>query len=211
MKKRIIALLCVLALTATSLTACSLFRGSKKTTINGVDVEEIQYHNGSSDYLFLVMTNRTGRSCDLEISVTFMDDNGNIVDTVNKDTISAFGQDTTVVDQFYSDVAFTACDYDIVVKPLSTDIPIDADLKPKIDPRGEDVEISVTNNSSTTAEFVEYYILYYKSNMLVDYDWGYCDDDDNEIKPGETAYREENCFEPYDNATLYIHGRAKTR
>lgn len=208
MNKRIIAILCVIVLMATSLTACNLFGGGgNKTTVNGIEVEEQQYHSGSSHSLFLIMTNKTGNDCDLEITVNFVDANGNTVDTVSGHSIYAFGKDTTIAEQFYSDAAYTTCNYNIMVKPLSYYRPVDADLKATINPMGEDVAISVTNNGTAVAEFVEFYILYYQNNVLVDYDWGYCDDDDSEVKPGATVTREEHCYEAYDNATIYVHGK----
>lgn len=211
MSKRMIAILCIVALMATSLTACSLFGGGKKSTINGVEIEEQQYssESGSKEGVFLIMTNKTGNDCDLEISVNFLDNNGNTIDKVENFAIRAFGKDTTIAQLFYCKTAYTSVNYNVVTKPLDYDQPVDANLKADVAAKGEDVTVTVTNTGNVTAEFVEYYVIYYKGGKVVGYNMGYCDDDNDEIKPGATVTKDEHSYSEYSNAKVYVHGTAK--
>ena len=211
MKKRIIAVLCIVALITVSLTACSLFGGGKKTTINGVEVEEQQYHQNNTDCVFLIMTNKTENDCDYEVSVNFLDNNGNTVDSVKDYTIYAVAKDTTIAQPFYSDKPYTSLNYIVVTKPLDFYRAVDGGLKTQFNTNGEKMDISVTNDGNEAAQYVEYYILYYKGNELAGYDNGYCIDDNNEIKPGATVNSQEQFDDPYDKAKIYIHGRSESK
>ena len=194
MRKRIIALLCVLALITSLFAGC----GSKKKTINGIEAEAFPYHTDTAHSLFLVMTNKTKGDCDLEVSVTFKDKDGKTVDTVDANVTYAFATDTTIAEQYYCETEYDSYDYNITVKPLSYHKAIDKELT-----------VSVTNNSKETAEFVEYYVLFFQGDKLVGYKWGYCQDEQNQIQPGSTATRNDHMYQAYDKADIYIHGRQK--
>ena len=206
MSKRMAAILCVVILTATLLAACS-FGGAAKKKVNGIEVEERPYQSEYGNKVYLIMTNKTGSGCDLEVTVNFLDDQGATVDTSTYSTY-AFAQDSTISEPYYSNTPFASYNYDIEVKPLSYYEPVDNDLALEVNEAGEDSTIKITNNGSKTAKFVEYHALYFKNDVLVDYDWGYCDDDHDEIKPGASETAEIAAYEDYDSVKVYIHGRA---
>ena len=51
--------------------------------------------------------------------------------------------------------------------------------------------------------------LFFSGDDLVYYDWGYCTDDDSEIKPGKTSYAEARAYEDFDSVLVYLSGRAE--
>ena len=67
--------------------------------------------------------------------------------------------------------------------------------------------VSVTNNGSEAAEFVEVYALFFKEGKIVDFDSTYFVDDDYELKPGKTITEELHCYEDYDSVEFFLTGR----
>ena len=67
--------------------------------------------------------------------------------------------------------------------------------------------VSVTNNGTEAAEFVEGYALFFEGDTLVDFEDAYFTDDDSEIKPGKTITKELECSKNYDSVKIYFTGR----
>jgi hypothetical protein len=69
--------------------------------------------------------------------------------------------------------------------------------------------LSITNMGSIPAEFVEAYALFFKNNVLVNTDWEYFTDEDDELKVGKTITREMDSYgDEYDCVEFYIVGYA---
>ena len=65
------------------------------------------------------------------------------------------------------------------------------------------------NNGSVAAKYVEYNCLFINGKgQVVGTDWGYLTDDDSELKPGMTEFREESCYETFKKVELYFTGRS---
>ena len=206
MIKKVLALICAVVLIASVFAGC----GSKQDTAatGGIEVKGYPLQDEYTNEVYLVMTNKSGSDCDAEITVNFFDADGKTVDTT-VDTIYAFGADTTVTEAFYSTEKFETFAYNVTVNPLSYYDVIDKDLEFTTKVDGEDMSITVTNNGTKPALFPLYYVLYFKGDTLVDADWGYCDDDDSEIKPGAAVTDEFwNSDENYDSYQVYLHSRA---
>ena len=73
--------------------------------------------------------------------------------------------------------------------------------------------MQVKNNGNKAARFVQYVVFFKNNGKVVDYDWGYCTDDDSEIKPGMTEIEE--CSVAYnkkfDSVEIYLTGRANRK
>lgn len=203
MSKRIVALVCITALLMTLLAAC----GGKKQVINGIQVEEQKIENQYSDGIVLLMTNKTNNDCDMEVTITFLDANGNKVDSYDNFKIYACAKDATIAQPFYSSKPFVSYNYNVTPQAMSLYRPIDTDLKAEVKQNGEDVTVTVTNNGTETAHFVEYYTLYYKGGKLIGVGTGYCDDDKDELKPGASISDQDHCYDPYDKVSVYVHSK----
>lgn len=68
--------------------------------------------------------------------------------------------------------------------------------------------VFATNNGDFAAQFVEGIALFYKDGKIVDYDTTYFTDDDNEIKPGETIFKQIDTYSDFDTIEVYFTGRA---
>ena len=69
------------------------------------------------------------------------------------------------------------------------------------------VVVTVTNNGSEAANFVQVYVLFLDAdNNVIDCDWTYVTDDDSEIKPGATISEQLNTRKPFDHIEAYFEG-----
>lgn len=68
--------------------------------------------------------------------------------------------------------------------------------------------VTVTNNGTYPAQFVEAYALFFDSNSNVVYsNSGYVTDNDSEIKPGATLSEQIDAYKSFDSVKVYFTGR----
>ncbi len=179
------------------------------TVASKIDVKGEFYSSEFSNDLFLILTNNSGVDCDISLSVDLYDDSGKIVGTDSKSVV-AFANGTSIAININNDDKFSKYEYTLTAKELSYYHCVDQNLSCEITTATEKAIISVKNNGEENAQFVEYYALFYKGNSICDYDWGFIDDDDSEIKVGATQKKEANCYSDFDSVKVYIHGRSAT-
>lgn len=172
-----------------------------------MEVSAERYDTDYSHVLYLFITNNAGVDCDIAINVDLFDADGSLI-TTTTGFIDAFAAGTTVAENFYSEEAFATYEYKITASAISYHFPVDNDLKTAVDTAENTAAVSITNNGSKAAKYVEYFAFFYSGGELVGTDWGYCCDSDKEIKPGDTQSSEAHCYEAFDDVKVYIHGEA---
>lgn len=180
---------------------------SNSKVSEGIKVEPIVFSNDYSTTLYLLMSNDSGKDCDLDINVDFFNADGKIVGTTSG-SVDAVAKGTTVCEDFYCDEEFTTYEYKVVASDLSYYIPVDQDLAVDVSELTNKVIVSLTNNGKIPARYVWYDVFFYKNGKLVDHNYSYCEDNDSEIKPGATE-RSECSFwgdDGYDEVKVYFHG-----
>lgn len=68
---------------------------------------------------------------------------------------------------------------------------------------------SVTNNTENSAKYVVGYALFFNNGELVEFDRPYFEDEDYELKPGDTIHKQSSCNKEFDSVEFYITGRQK--
>ena len=71
MSKRIVALLCVAAMLMVAFTFTGCGVKSTKTEVNGIKIEEQQYHSAYGNGVLLLLENKTGVDCSATVKVKF--------------------------------------------------------------------------------------------------------------------------------------------
>jgi hypothetical protein len=174
---------------------------------DGIKVEGIPFFDDYSKNVYLLITNDSGKDCNLDINVDFFKD-GKIVGTTSN-YIDAVAKGTTVCEDFTCDEDFNSYEYKVVASDLSSyEVPVDQDLALEVSQLTNKVIVSLTNNGKTPANYVWYDVFFYKNGKLVDHNYNYCYDDDSEIKPGATVRSEcsTNVEGGFDDAKVYFHG-----
>ena len=175
----------------------------EKQVVSNIEVKAETYKRYSSNYLVLVLTNKSGVSCDLSVDADFYNSEGKIVGT-KTDSIYAFADGTTVVASLSCDEEFAKYDYTLSAEELSYYKPVDQDLTTEVTTTSKKAIVSATNNGSGEANSVDVYVLFYKGDTLVDCNWSYMSD----IKAGATSKDEVSCWadDGFDSAKAYVHG-----
>ena len=173
---------------------------------DGLKVEPIHYKDDYSNTLYLLITNDSGKDCDLDVNVDFFK-GGKIVGTTSG-SVDAVAKGTTVCEDFYCDEDFDTFEYKVVSSDLSYYVPVDQDLVLDVSPLTSKVIVSLTNNGKIPAKYVWYDVFFYKNGQLVGHNYSYCEDSDSEIKPGATERSECSYYGDggFDDAKVYFHG-----
>ena len=71
----------------------------------------------------------------------------------------------------------------------------------------EKVIFEATNNGETAVSFVKASVLFYNGDKVVDHDYAYATDDDNELKPGVTLMDEISTNRSFTSYRIFYYGR----
>ncbi len=181
---------------------------SENELLNNFDITTYTWTKYSTYYLALVIKNNTDINCDLTADVLFKDASGNLVGA-DKNSTDAFEahQETCLI--FSNDIEFSDFSYELNVSKVKYYDCITSSLTTQITQLPEKAIISITNNGSKPAKYVEYNILFFKNGKVINRDWGYVTDDDDEIKIGCTETDESTCYEKYDDIKIFLSAYAE--
>lgn len=153
----------------------------------------------------MILSNNSESDFDLDVEVTLRDEAGNMVG-VESSMIYAF-QHGTQIPLIFS-VDNLPASTDIKLTPSESIYPaVDADLSFELAATESKAILSVTNNGTIPAQFVEGYALFFLGDTLVDTDRTYFVDANSEIAPGDSNNNELNANAAFDSVKVYLHGR----
>lgn len=171
------------------------------------DVTGYMYTTRYDNYLLLDITNNSGIDAALDISVRYFGENGNLVGVSNLNE-RAVADGTRILSVATNDLAFTSYEYEItpqkesIYRCVNNAFEVEQTIAP-----GK-VILAVTNTSPYTAEFVRCDAIFMKDGNVVDHDFAYAMDSDDDIKPGKTQYEEIKSKEEFDDVLIFVHGKA---
>lgn len=178
----------------------------EESIIQQLEVTEYSYNNDWWNYAFLAIKNNSDRDIRLSAEVQFY--NGESLVGAKTNDVYAFEHGTETILMFMPDEEFTSMKYEFSVEEEEYYDSVISNLSYETTTAKEKEIITVTNNGSEAAEFVEGYVLFFNGETLVDSDSTYFTDDDSELKAGKSITRELDCYEPYDNIKVFFTGRA---
>lgn len=183
------------------------YKFDSNKVLENIKVTPYSYKSMFSYNFVVLLKNNSEMDCELNFSVDFLDENGNIVGT-ESDSVDAFASGTEVALTFYCDDEFSSYEYTMEVSQLEYYKCVTQNLSCEVNIATDKSIISVTNNGDIDADFVEYTALYFYNDTLVDTDWGYIVDDDSQIKSHKTQKEESTCYEDFDTVRVYLDARA---
>lgn len=170
-------------------------------------LETTTYSCKSSSYMYgaIVVKNNSEFVIDLEVTAVLYDSDKNIVGT-QSDTIYAMEPGVASAMTFMNDGDYDSIECEFSVGDEGYYLPVVSSLSMEVSPAKEKAVISVTNNGDKPAQFVKFIAIFFKGDTPVSIEWGYCVDDDSEIKPGKTQRAEARSFEKFDSVKVYLSG-----
>ena len=177
----------------------------EEAVLSKLEVTKYSYSTKYWHYAFLVIKNNSEFDLNISAEMKFYND-GNLVgaSSTSQEAVEA-GTETILWTM--PDEAFTDIEYTLEAKEESIYECVISDLSYETTSAKKKEIVSVTNNGTEAAEFVEGYVLFFEGDTLVDFDDAYFTDDDSEIKPGKTITKELECSKNYDSIKIYFTGR----
>ncbi|MBR5157700.1 MAG: hypothetical protein IKW59_08045 [Clostridia bacterium] len=171
-------------------------------------VKEYTWKNSYSNYVAIILKNDSAYTLSPRVQISFKDKNGTVIGAENKSD-NAFGPGNEMAFIFNNDESFESYEYIVSANEEKYYNECVSKLECSVSTTPEKAIIQVKNNGSVAARFVEYTVLFKKGNDVVDYDWGFCADDDSEIKPGMTEIEEATIYgKKFNSVEVYFTGRA---
>ena len=156
----------------------------------------------------LVVTNRTDNMAGFLAHVTFMDENGSLIDAQDAQVLSCSpGGDALLLCD--TSRPFASVDYEIrVVDPLG--IGPQRVVSVSAERSGTKVILTALNRAGIGLEKVEFTCLFLDATgNVVDSTWGYFSDLDGILRPGQTVMREESSAAEFEAVVVYLGGSGK--
>lgn len=183
---------------------------SSEVSDSDFDIKEYCYENSIGDSLyFLVITNNCGKAVGIDINMTAYDASDNVVGA-DSGEVNIIGAGETSIAYMYFD-SVKGIDHVNYVMNYNTSPyyePVLNDLDVVQNVNSKNVVVTVTNNGTESAEFVEAYALFFDtSGKVVHYDSAYITDGDSEIKPGASLSEQLDSYGTFDTVEVYLTGR----
>ena len=178
----------------------------EEAVIEQMTVEATGYSNSYSNYVFLIIGNNSDYDLSISANVNFYREDGSLVGAKDSSESPVQSGYETVL-TFMPDEDFAYLEYELEVEEETYYDPIVSDLSYEITPATEKVIVSMTNNGTEPAEFVEGTVVFYLGDQVVGHDSTYFTDDDSELKPGKTINKELSCYDAFDSCRVFIAGR----
>lgn len=176
------------------------------TVLSQLEVTEYSYKSSVWHYAFLVIANKSEFDIEVSVDIKFYDKNGDLVGAKNGEQ-EAFESGTEIVMYFMPDEAYAKMEYELSVEEEDWYECVVSDLTYESTTAKKKEIVSVTNNGTEAAEFVEGSALFFKGDKVVGFEQTYFTDDDSELKPGKTITKEMDCYKKYDSVKFFFTGR----
>jgi len=180
----------------------------EQTALSQLNVQEYSYSNQYNHFDFLVIENNSKWNLRINAELQTFDSSGNIL-SVKNDSKSAVEHGTTTIIPFSLDEEYAKTEYALSLSEEKAYSSVVSNLSYTNNPSTNKEIISVTNNGDVDVYYACAYVLFFKGDTVVDWDYSYFINDDNTLKPGETKSRELDCYEDYDSFKIFLTGRGK--
>ncbi len=166
-----------------------------------------EYSN--STYHVFEITNNSGKTLEISINDNAKNYSGEIIgahSTSQEDVPS--GCTVYMINFFYDVTGVQSYDTIITTKEEDFYIPVIQDISVSVTDRGDKAIVTVTNNGSLAAEFVEATVVFFEGDEVAYTSSKYFDNDDYYLMPGASVSEQVNAYSTfYTDVKAYITGR----
>lgn len=177
----------------------------EEAVLSQLSVVEYKYSTRYYHYLFLEITNNSEYNLDVSANVKFY--NGDALIGADQESQEAFEAGAQTLLVLSADEPFTKTEYELEAEYEDYYKCVVSDLSYESVPAKKKEVVTVKNNGDIVAEFAYGTMLFFAGDTVVDFDYTYFTDDNNELKPGKSISKELSCSEPYTSVKFYITGR----
>ncbi len=174
------------------------------------DIKEYIYEDsiGSTSY-YLIIKNNSDETVKISGNATAYDSSENVIGAGDC-SVDVLGPGEETIAYFYFDFVSGLDHIDYKLNYSESDYyePVINELSMEQNINDKNVVVTVTNNGTEAAEFVEVYALFFdQDNNIVGTSSAYAIDDDSELKPGESISKQLDIYDSFDHVECYLTGR----
>ena len=177
-----------------------------------LNIETVKWHkhyiNADHYHCDLIVTNNSQQLVEAQFTIKYFDASGNVIGISNVST-EALGPGASHLltaknesPYEYAEVSITSAKADDRYNGSMENVACNDYAV-----NGEKVIFEVTNNDDAAVAFVSAYVLFYNGDEVVDSDYAYAIDDDNELKPGATLMAEVSTNKSFTTYRIFYYGR----
>lgn len=177
-----------------------------------LNIETVKWHkhyiNADHYHCDLIVTNNSQQLVEAQFAIKYFDASGNVIGVSNVST-EALGPGASHLltsknesPYEYAEVSITSAKVDDRYNGSMENVACNDYAV-----NGEKVIFEVTNNGDAAVAFVSAYALFYNGEEVVDTDYAYAIDDDNELKPGATLMAEVSTNKSFTTYRIFYYGR----
>lgn len=187
----------------------SISNAENKDLASQMIITEYSMENTIGDtYYILIIKNNSSETVELNVNAVAKDSSGKTIGAASSsENAVESGQEVCLLNYFDGVTDADIFEYTLSVKEDKYYDPVYSDLAVEESRTDEKVILTVTNNGSEPAQFVEAQALFFAGGELVYYGSTYITDDESEIKAGATIAKEIDCYKGYDDVKVYYSGR----
>lgn len=187
----------------------SVSKTEDKDLASQMSITEYSMENTIGDtYYILIIKNNSSETVELNVNAVAKDISGKTIGAASSsENAVESGQEVCLLNYFDGVTNAGTFEYTLSVKEEKYYDSVYSDLTVEESRTDEKVILTVTNNGSEPAQFVEAQALFFLGGELVYYGSTYITDDESEIKASATIAEEIDCYKEYDDVKVYFSGR----
>lgn len=189
---------------STSISSDSI---DNSTVIKSLEIKEYSWSNRYNNYVAFEITSTSDFVGALDIHLILYDSDNNPIGSKKK-RCEIIEKGIPVLITLTNEEEYDHYDYKLTPDE-SYYKPVVSKLNSSVNETNQKLVISVTNNSDTVARFVECTALFFKDGKPIGYDFCYCIDSDDSLKPNDTQIGEITKLPDSDSYLLFIDSRSE--
>lgn len=174
------------------------------------EVKEYSVVKYGNTYHYAIIKNNSEQTVKVDGSAIAKDDSGNVIGADSMDGIDVLGPGEESIGEFYFKdvVGVQTVECQLNYTPQKNYAPVIKNLAAQAFVNDRNVIVQVTNTGDYPADFVAVYVLFFGADgSVVNEEYKYLIDGDNEIKPGATISDQFNSNAEFDHVEVYFKGR----
>lgn len=177
------------------------------TVIKNLKIKEYSWSNRYNNYVAFEITSTSDFVGALDINLILYDSDNNPIGS-KKDRCDIIEKGVPALIILSNEEEYDHYDY-VLTPDESYYEPVVSKLNSSVNETNQKLIISVTNNSEQVARFVECTVLFFKDGKPIGYDFCYCIDSDDSLKPNDTQIGEITKSLDSDSYLLFIDSRSE--
>ena len=173
--------------------------------LNQLEVTKYSYTKYSTAYTFLLIKNNS--TFELEISAKIKYYNMYDALVVEDEIIGGvLASNSEMLLSSMTVVPYATVEYELSAEEATYRKSAVHELSCESNKEQTKAVVSVTNNGEKAVKFVTAHVLFFNGNKLVGHRIGFFEDDEHELKPGETMTETLECYEEYTSVRVILSG-----